>query len=252
MCRDDATFRTQGDDMTTTETADRIAEPVNDVGGRFMLDGATYGRGAELGFAGMDFYFCGRGGVLGPVDAQVVADEFGFFEPSGVRANWEAGLAVMDPIRAAQEYLACGHAWGRANLPEDLDAARLASLVRRVTDGTGGEQPALFAAWRDVDWPDDDRAAALHALHLLRELRGGLHVAAVRDAGLEPHAAVIVRAGEGMAAFFGWAPPHPDPEVARPAWEAAEAVTNAGVAAALEVLDDDEQAELVELVRATV
>lgn len=238
--------------MTTTETADRIAGPVNDVGGRFMLDGATYARGAGLGFAGMDFYFCGRGGVLGPVDAQVVADEFGFFEPAGVRTNWEAGLAVTDPGRAAQEFMACGHTWGRANLPEQLDAARLAALVRKVVEATGDDLPALFVGWRDTEWPDDDRAAALHAVHLLRELRGALHVAAVRDAGLDPHAAVMVNAGAGVAEFFGWTAPHPDPEAARAAWTAAEEATNAGVAAALEVLDDAEQAELVELVRAAV
>lgn len=238
--------------MTANETADHIAGPVNDVGGRFMLDGATYARGAELGFTGMDFYFCGRGGVLGPVDAQVVADEFGFFEPSGVRANWEAGLAVTDPARAAQEFMACGHTWGRVNLPEQLDAARLAALVRTVVDATGDDLPALFLGWRDAEWPEDERAAALHAVHLLRELRGALHVAAVRDAGLDPHAAVMVNAGSVVAEFFGWSAPHPDTDASRAAWEAAEVATNDGVAAALEVLDEAEQAELVELVRAAV
>ena len=34
----------------------------------FMLDGATYVRGGELGFDGIDFYVVGRGGALGEVD----------------------------------------------------------------------------------------------------------------------------------------------------------------------------------------
>ena len=105
--------------MTANETARRIAGPVNDVGGRFMLDGATYAHGAGLGFTGMDFYFCGRGGVLGPVDAQVVTDEFGFFEPAGVRTNWEAAeSATNDGVAAALEVL------------DEAEQAELVELVR--------------------------------------------------------------------------------------------------------------------------
>lgn len=238
--------------MTTSETARSIAEPVYDVGGRFMLDGDTFARGAELGMAGMVFYFCGRGGVLGDVDADVVTAEFGVFAPGTVREQWEAGVAVMAPRDAAREFMACGHAWGRAHLPEGLDAARLAGLTRRVVDATGDDAPALFAAWRDEPWPEDDRAAALHGVHLLRELRGGLHVQAVREAQLHPHHAVVVRQGETMAALFGWPEPHPDPEPSRADWATAEELTNERAAAALAVLDEAEQAELVALLRAAV
>lgn len=243
--------------MTTAETARSIAGPVNDLGGRFMLDGATYLRGAELGFAGLDFYVCGRAGVLGEVDADTVVAELGFFEPDRVRADWVAGAAVMPPRAAAQEFMACGHAWGRDHLPADLPARRLAELVGRIVDGTGtaGTSTAglgLFRAWSRVPWPDDDPATALHALHLLRELRGGIHVRAAQEAGLDPHTAVIVRAGEGMAALFGWTAPHPDPEPARAAWDAVEQVTSERAATTLEVLDKAEQAELVDLVRAAL
>ena len=63
------------------------------VGSHFMLDGNTYKRGAELGFQGLDFYATGRGGVLGDVDADVVAAAFAFFEPGQVRTQWDAGRA---------------------------------------------------------------------------------------------------------------------------------------------------------------
>lgn len=242
--------------MTTAETARAIAGPVNDVGGRFMLDGATYVRGAELGFDGLAFYVCGRAGVLGPVDADVVVAELGFFEPDRVRTDWASGAGVMSPEAAAAEFIACGHAWGRDHLPADLPGRRLGELVRRVADGAANGSPAdqlgLFRAWCAAPWPDDEPAVALHALHLLRELRGGIHVHAVRAAGLDPHTAVMVRAGDGMAALFGWLAPHPDPEPARPAWDAVEQVTSEGAAATLEVLDDAEQRELIDLVRATV
>lgn len=238
--------------MTTTATARTIAEPVYDVGGRFMLDGATFARGLELGLPGLAFYFCGRGGVLGPVDASVVASEFGVFEPTSLALNWDSGLAVMDPADAAAEFIACGHVWGAANLADDLDAARLAELTFRVADAAGEDAPRLFGAWRAIERPTGPRAAALHGVHLLRELRGGLHVAALSERQVDPHGAVVVRQGESMAALLGWPEPHPDATTVAEGWDAAEAVTNERFAVALDVLDTDEQAELVTLVQAMV
>ncbi len=241
--------------MSTSDTAQAVAGPFGDLGGRFMLSGRTYATGNELGFSGMDFYFAGRGGVLGPVDASVVAHEFGFFPLARLDELWSAGCAVMAPEDAATAFLECGYAWGRARLPEDLDHARLAELVRRITDtavGAPADGPALSAAWNRVPWPDDERDAALHAIHLMRELRGGAHVAAVHAAGLDPHLAVMVVNGAAGAEFFGWPEPHPDPEPARATWQQVEAATNESVAARLAVLDDAEQLELIALARAAV
>jgi hypothetical protein len=238
--------------MTATDTAQALAGPIGDIGGRFMLSGRTYTAGAGYGFSGLDFYFCGRAGVLGDVDASVVVDELGFFEPNGVRTQWEAGRAVMDPTEAAARFIECGYAWGRARLSDDLPAGRLAELTRAVTEATGDDQPALFLGWRDMPWPDEDADRALHAIHLLRELRGGHHVRAVHEVGLDPHTAVVVNGGDGNAEFFGWPEPHPDPVDFRPLWVEAEEQTTAGVAAALAVLTEDEQLELVELARRAV
>jgi hypothetical protein len=242
------------EDLSPIETARALCDPIGDVGGRFMLDGATYAAGAELGFAGMDFYFCGRGGVLGPVDAEVVTDEFGFFAPEVVAANWAAGREVLPLEEAAEHFIAQGHEWGRKNLPEDLDGQRLVELVHRVIAAsdvaTNDGRLMLFQRWRDEPWPEDPRAGALHAIHLMRELRGGAHVAAVREAGIDPHAAVMVRGGQGTAEFFGWGEPHPDVEAVRAQWEAAEAATDEQVATALEGLDGATRAELVALARA--
>lgn len=239
--------------MTAADTARAIAGPINDVGGRFMLSGRTYASGNELGFAGLDFYFCGRAGVLGAVDADAVVRELGFFDPDRVREQWTTGLRVMGPEEAARRFVEVGHGWGRARLPDDLPAARFAELGRRVVEAADASELPLFDAWRRMPWPEDERGAAMHAIHLLRELRGGAHVRAVRAAGIDPHAAVIVHSGDGIAeAIFGWTEPHPDPDDAREAWNAAEEATNDTVAAAVAVLDEAEQAELVDLVRRAV
>ncbi len=242
------------EDLSPIEAAQALCDPVGDVGGRFMLDGATYAAGAELGFAGMDFYFCGRGGVLGPVDADVVTAEFGFFAPDVVEANWTAGRNVLPLEEAATHFMSQGHEWGRQHLPQDLDAERLVELTHRVVAAsdvaTSDGRLMLFQRWREQPWPEDARAAALHATHLLRELRGGAHVAAVREVGIDPHAAVMVKGGQGTAEFFGWSAPHPDPDGARAGWEAAERSTDEQVATALEGLDATSRTELVALVRA--
>ncbi|MHB1140053.1 MAG: SCO6745 family protein [Microthrixaceae bacterium] len=243
---------TDAHDLDPDELATALAVPIGDVGGRFMLSGRTYATGAEHGFTGLDFYFCGRAGVLGPVDADVVVHELGFFEPGNVRILWEAGRDVMAPQDAAALFLRCGYDWGRARLPQDLPAGRLAELARAVTDGTGQEQPALFRAWNAVAWPDDDVDRALHGIHLLRELRGGHHVRAAHANDLDPHGAVLLQTGVANAELFGWSAPHPDPEPCRAAWDRVELATNADMVAALSVLDADERAELLALARRAV
>ena len=89
---------TDAGELSPEDLATALAGPIGDLGGRFMLSGRTYGTGAGLGFSGLDFYFCGRAGVLGPVDADVVTHELGFFEPHNVRTQWESGLAVAPRI----------------------------------------------------------------------------------------------------------------------------------------------------------
>ena len=75
--------------MNTAELAAAIKPAVSTLPSGFMLDGATYAKGAELGFEGMDFYVGGRGGVLGDVSADVVTATFVRYR-SGRDATWRA------------------------------------------------------------------------------------------------------------------------------------------------------------------
>ena len=77
--------------MTPEETAAACAPAVSGLAANFMLDPATYAAGAEAGFAGLDFYAAGRGGVLGHVDADEVTAAFTFFEPGTVRRTGSRG-----------------------------------------------------------------------------------------------------------------------------------------------------------------
>ena len=232
--------------MTPEETAVATAGPISQVASHFMLDGATYVRGGELGFDGMNFYVAGRGGVLGAVDADVVSAGFVFFNPAIIRAGWEASLAVMPPAESAAAFAACGHEWGRANLPDDLDAGRLAELAGKVADSASPAGAPVFAGWRALPRPDDAKALALHQMNLLRELKMAHHGAAVLTQGLVPVEAMMV-AQPYMAPVFGWEEPYPEAEPYRERWEAAEAATLAAMAGVLSVLDEAERDELAAL-----
>jgi hypothetical protein len=237
-------------DPEAVELAAAIDGTVNDLGGRFMLDGATYARGARLGFAGMDFYMCGRGGVLGPTAGAVVAAAMAFLGPDAVAANWDAGLGVMAPDEAAEHFIACAYDWAREHLGAVASSAAelVVAPARTVVEAADGTACALFVAWRTRPWPDpdDDAATLIHALHLLRELRGGAHAAAVRASGLTAHEAVVARGGAGTAAFLGWPEPHPDPDAGdlRARHGRACALTDEAMGRCLTVLDHDERAAL--------
>lgn len=218
---------------------------VAQVSSHFMLDGNTYKRGAELGFEGLDFYVTGRGGVLGEVDADVVSAAFTFLEPHAVRALWDQGRAVMPPARAASEFAACCHAWAEEHVPDDLDATRLGDLVGDVVAEASPACASVFAGWRALAVPTAPKARIVHQMNALRELRLGLHGAAVVTSGLTPLQAVSLRS-PAMAPVFGWAE-LADVDGLSGLWDVAEERTNQAIAHAFAGLDDAGRAELVEL-----
>jgi hypothetical protein len=231
--------------MTPEAAAAASADAIHQFGSYFMLDPATYQRGAELGFDPMSFYFVGRGGVLGAVPGDVVAAALVFFEPRQVVRAWEASRSVMGPRDAAAIFVACGHTWAR-RLPGDLDLARLAELAGKLAWAAVPAGAPLFAAWRAMPEPEDPKALVLHRMHVVRELRGGWHGAAVLGAGLAPVEAVAVR-DAGRAALLGWDGELPDPEPFQERWARASAMTDRLMATAFAGLAEDERAEFVDL-----
>ncbi len=235
--------------VTALDAATTTADAIGEIASHFMLDPATYARGAELGFDGMDFYVAGRAGVLGDAPADVVVASLVFFAPDGVRESWDRAAAVMPRRQAAEAFADCAHVWADAHLPDDLDAARLAELAGRVVDGADAALAPVFAGWRLLPVPAAPKARAVHHLNGLRELRFALHSAAVLSAGLAPLEALTFRSPY-MVQIFGWAEPWPDDRLTESgaSWHAAEAATNRRMAKALAVLPRDELDELVELV----
>ncbi len=230
--------------MKPSDIASATESAIHDVPAKFMVDPATYQRGGELGFGGMDFYVAGRGGVLGDVIGDVVAAAFIFFEPGMVNAAWDRAASVMPRRDAGQAFAECGYDWGRAHVADDDAARTVVALAGKVIDAASPAGLPIFAAWRSLPVPGDAPAAVINRLNALRELRGALHGAAVLTAGLTPVEAMAVREPE-MAALFGWTDQLPPVGEVTPQWNVAENATDLAVGVVLSVLDDSEAEDFV-------
>jgi hypothetical protein len=139
--------------------------------------------------------------------------------------------------------------WGGDQLGGFPRLSRLLELSKRVVSAVDGAGLPLFAAWRAMPVPDSAPGAqAAVNLHLLHEHRMGVHVVAVRAAGLTPLQAIIAGPeGETGAVAFGWQPPYPPagPIVRRLMW--AESVADALAGQAYAPLDRAERVELIGL-----
>lgn len=237
--------------MDPLEAATASGDAVNGLASHFMLDMATYARGGELGFDGLDFYVAGRGGALGEVDAAVVTAAFVFWNPDHVASSWERSATIMARSEAARAFAAAGHAWADEHLPSDGALDRVAELAGRIADAAPVAAAPLFASWRTLPEPAGSPAAlALHRCNALRELRGALHGAAVICQGIAPRDAVARRTPY-MLGVFGW--PEADGESGddlKAAWADAQAATERAMAPAYAALDDAERAEFVEAINA--
>ncbi|MDO8364975.1 MAG: hypothetical protein Q7V88_18940 [Actinomycetota bacterium] len=234
--------------MIIADSVRSLTDPIGDLGGRWMLDPEVLDPCREVGYPnGYAYYVTGRGGVLGDVDADVVASAFGFFAPSLLRKMWEAGLAVESGRASAARYGAACAEFGRRRMAGYQDADRLAELAGRLAAGVNGAGLALFAGWRSEPLPADAEGRAYFLMHVLRELRGSVHVLAVVASGLTPVEAVLATGGEANAARFGWAEPFPT--VAAEAKAPAEQLTDRVLTQLYaSVLSEAEAAELAALV----
>jgi len=237
-------------DLTAAETARAADRLIHTMGSTWMISPETGARTAEYGYTtnGLAFYFTGRGGVLGDVDASVVYAAMGWWEPTVLRTLWEAGLEVRSAREAAALYGQACALWGEDHLADFAGTARLQELGQRVIDSADASGLPLFAGWRAQPPAADGPGRLMQVIHILRELRGGLHLAATTAAGLTPLQAMLTKDGPGQAKFFGWTGEFPDCDELKPVREAAEDTTDALKAAIYErALTPAERGEFVDL-----
>lgn len=240
-------------DADGTAAAFASRKTVTRLSAAFMLDMDTYASAAAWGYDGLAFYYGGRGGVLGNVDAAEVTRAFSFFPEGSVRIGWEQALTVASPDVTAQRFADAAAQWAISHLPAaGFDVARLAELAGHVIDAADTADPAtaVFQGWRQLPEPAEARSLVVHRFNALRELRFARHVRAVEDSGLAPVVAFMV-SSPFMADVFGWPEPRPEPtEADREAMAEADHATDVAFGRDLAVLDRAQLAEFVELATA--
>jgi hypothetical protein len=218
----------------------------------------------RVGVPPVALYLRGRVAPMGSLTAPAAASVIGIFPPAFVAKLWgrTEGLSTKDALEAFAE--ACT-SWGTemlADVPAE-SLTQVASLGEKVIDSAELSALPLIAAWASVDRPVEVRGRAAFALFLLRELRGAVHLAALRAHGLDVPVAVLAdpSAGESrLRTAFAWRDTDIAPVRARAAavpdlasrWTSAEESTDVAFAAFLGVLTSSEGDELVQACDAVV
>ncbi|MEO0493367.1 MAG: hypothetical protein AAF081_08120 [Actinomycetota bacterium] len=221
---------------------------------RWLLDDWTTTRATELGLSaeGLGGYAVGRLGVLGDVPVDSVVGAAYFWEPDTMRTMVEQGRAAMAPLEGAAVYTTICQEWGAEKLAGLDGVERLGEILETVVESASPLGAPMFVGWRDMPLPDEPGPARTFQLaQVMRELRFSRHAVAVQATGLGPLEAILSGpAGEWNAKMFGWATPYPDVTGLAEQREEAEALTDRLHAADLDVLTDDERAELRNLAKA--
>ena len=189
--------------MTPDELIAATAPAVHTLGSAYYFVPETLARGKELGLDGFRFYFLGRGGVLGDVEAPVVASAFGYFEPGLLKTMWDSGRQVAEPRPVGRAHLECAHRYGRARFGDVAELGDFCAAAEAVVAAADPAGLALFAGYAAEPLPDDLPARAMQLVAVLRELRGSAHLLAVVASGLSPKVAHYLRRPDDFA-LFGW------------------------------------------------
>jgi hypothetical protein len=156
-----------------------------------------------------------------------------------VASTWASAIerASAGPRAVAKAHLACAHDLGRERWASfDLGAwCRAAEAVVAAADPAS---LALFAGFLGEEAPGDLPGRAAHLCVQLRELRGSVHLLAIRASGLVPRVAHYIHRPQHYT-MFGWdsEPVVTDEDLAR--YDAARELTERLLAPAFAVADAD-------------
>ncbi|MBA3745441.1 hypothetical protein [Sporichthya sp.] len=225
------------------------AHPIQRAGSTWILHPeqfeASIKAGYEHPFAG---YFAGRAGVLGEVEAAAVDAMFGIFGPGVTETFWTMGLPVHGARGGAELYFGQAAEWARPRLSGLDGLDRFIELGEKVIAGAPGCGLPLFVGLAKLPRVDDSPGRAMQVVVLLRELRFGVHLAAMTLSGMPVQEAHLLNQGEEYAAMLGFPGPYPPVEQFKDKRAEVEEVTSARDAEIWGLsLSADEAAELADL-----
>jgi hypothetical protein len=215
-------------DQSLAASSRAAARPIQRLGATWMLHPeqfqASLDAGYEHPFAG---YFAGRGGLLGDTDPAVVDAVLGIFGPGVTDMFWPMGVPVHGTRGGAELYFRQAAEWARPRLAGLDGLDRFIVLGEKVIDAAPKTGLPLFAAQSRLPRVADDAGRAMQVAVLLRELRFGLHSAAMTAAGMPMLEAHLLNQGEEYAAMLGFPGPYPPVEPFKDRKAAVEEATDA-------------------------
>jgi hypothetical protein len=230
--------------MDADELSALTADPMQVLGMSFYFDPLTRAAGKELGLNVYEFYGLGRAGTLGDVDTATVQDVFYFFDPSVIDFVWTNAKTKANPVAIASEHVRAAYAFADRTFGDVEPRVLLdfAVAVRRMVEQQERGVCPLVDGYLVFPAPSDPGHAAYLATIILRELRGGLHIHATREVGLDPIVACYLQ-DPGVFALHGYKEedaPNVTEELALQK-ASAEELTNAAMAACFAVLTDEDR-----------
>ena len=225
--------------MDTQLLVDQACSKIGALGSAFYFTPETVAVGKSLGLNGFTFYFLGRGGVLGDVEAPVITSAFGYWNPELITKSWESAREKMAPRDAGRRYMQCAHDLGRAKFAGVADLAGFCAAAEAVNNAADPSGLALYAGTAAEPLADDLPGRAMQLITVLREFRGSAHLVAVLASGVAPKIAHYIKRPD-MYKTFGWGEDAPEvTDVDRAHLAAADTTTDRMVTSAYGVLDDD-------------
>jgi hypothetical protein len=194
---------TTGTTGTALDASRRLRVPLLRLGGDFMVSPEM--KAESLGHGRAAMYFRGRVGVLGEVTVDTALGLLAIFPADLIHAVW-ARTAELTAATAAERYGAAASAWGRTHLAGRPGLIETAERMLAVVDADWTGTLPLVDAWRRAPRPSAPAELAVHAAMLLRELRGGLHFAALNVHGLPVPMGMLADplGGEAFLRATGW------------------------------------------------
>jgi hypothetical protein len=179
-------------------------ETVLRLGGLFMSSTEMAAAAERYGINDQILCLRGRVSVLGEVDSAEAAEVLGVFPVSILRTAWRFSH-WLSAAEAAVVYAGVCAQWGHQHLGDISDSAVIADLAEHIVDAAEVDDLPLVSRWRQWRRPEPPAARLAHALMLLRELRYGLYLAAIRSRGLSIPVTVLAshRGAQGLRRA-GW------------------------------------------------
>ncbi len=229
--------------MTPEDFVAATADPFQYIGAAHYFHDVSRKVADELGLDLFRFYFCGRGGVLGDVDAAVVQSAFGYFNPKLLGKMWTTGADRCSVAEASAGQMRVIYELGEAGLGDVDGLGDAATSLQEITSVVDASALTLFAGFQALDQPESDAARFMHQVVLMRELRGSVHLAALAAAGCPSRVAhQLKRPNDGE--MFGWTDTVPVSDADQAAFDQAGALTDAAMVRHVGAITDDARAQV--------